>query len=470
MATLHRFLVTCACAVLSMLAACDSSAKWKTPNMTLLTPRLQSMFEKTKTVCFGRFLVDVPALATTAWGGTDIPLGVTVYPSGVDEVNALEQKFIDELKSEKAIYLNKIPLLISIDSVAQPEGKVVTGYDGFEALKDLRISGFFRWQENAFIVDARPLMDRKDQVIADIKSIAGRLRPHAEEDIPAEPGNCIDGAFLPDEPAVAHEGELVRVGFRLKEFPDTHISIFVSPSSPNYSQGDSLEWLLDRLEKRQMAEDPNHPNLKTKYFRRGARQIHNWDNGFEVASRTPELPETHSIHSFIMHFRGVPSDPLRPFLDVEMETGVHDNAAGAIRPSLTDEEAIAVWDKITSTIRVRPTTSAAVKTSQANQASLRPLGELAATGRTCPQSGWWQAEKSGKAREGERRHVKKGEVMPHAMAVGELSLWQKLKKEQPEYWTATMWKLISYDEAPAEVDAHKAGGNRNSATQAGKEG
>lgn len=311
----------------------------------------------------------------------------------------------------------------------------------------------------------------QDEVIADIKGIARRLRERWEKDMPSEAGNCIEDAFLPDESSAVHEGELIRIGFRLAEFPDTHLSIFVRPSNPNYSNSDSLKWQLERFERNLRAEDSHHPNLKTKYLRRGERFLDNWDTGFEALSHTPEQPESHGIHDFAMDFRGVASDPLKPYLDVRLQTGVADNAAGAIKPSLTDDEAVAVWDRITSTIRVRPTTN--VKPSQANQAnqaSRHFLGELAATGRLCPESGWWQADNTGNSEEGERRHVNKGEIMPHATVLGEQSLWQKLKKEQPQYRTGVMWKLVGYGDDSKPVNTDKDGIDLSGNLREGKEG
>jgi len=452
--TKRLFLIPLAVAVL-FLTACDRNPKeWKTPNMTALTPRLQATFEKTKTVCFGRFMVDVPASAVVAWGNVDVPLGVTTYPGGADHVQNLAQKFIDELRSEKAIYHDDVPLLLSIDNVNRPEGKIITGYDGFEALTDLKINGYFKLNADGVVIDARPLQDDKDGTIAEITSIARRLRRHVEGEIPNEPGNCIQNAFLPDEPGTDKEprAELIRIGFRLKEFPDTHLSIFVGPSNPHYSESDSLSWRLDRLEKGEKAQDPNHPLLKTKDLRRGARQIHDWKNGFEALSRTPERAEVHSIHDFAMDFRGVPSDPLKPYAEIQMQTGVANNAAGATKASLTDEEAIAVWDKITSTIRVRPTSAAPLKTAEADSRLRLPLGELAATGRNCPQTGWWEPSESHDSAGGQRQHIKAGERMPHVVSLGEPSIWQKLKGERPSYHTATVWKLVGYDDAPARAD------------------
>jgi hypothetical protein len=51
-----------------------------------------------------------------------------------------------------------------------------------------------------------------------------------------------------------------------------------------------------------------------------------------------------------------------------------------------------------------------------------------------------------------RQHIKAGERMPHVISLGEPSIWQKLKGERPTYRTATMWKLVSYDAAPVQVD------------------
>jgi hypothetical protein len=435
-----------------LLAACKHDPdEWKTPNMTVLTPRLQPVFEKTKTVCFGRFMIDVPAATTVAWGDVSIPLGVSVYPNGVSEVKAMAQTFIDELKSEKAIYLNDIPLLISVAEIPHPEGKIVTGYEGFQAIGELKINGYFKLNDDGVVIDSRPLDNMKDRVTSDIISIAQRLRPRAEHEVPAEPGNCIEHAFLPDKPGTEKErrAELVSIGFRLKEFPDTHLSISIRPSNPHRSESNTLKWQLERLEKNLKAENPNHPRLKTKYFRRGERQIHDWTDGFEGLSRSPDQADIHGIHDFGIDFQGVPHDPLKPFVLILMQTGVANNAAGATKPSLTDEEAIAVWDKITSTIRVRPTGTAAVKTTGTDPQPRLPLGELAATGRICPQTGMWESNEAFGTESSRRRYILAGESMPRVTVLGRPSLWQKLKGEAPSHQLATVWKLVDYNDQRA---------------------
>jgi len=409
------------------------------------------MFEETKTVCFGRFLVDVPASATVAWGKASVPLSIDIYPNGINEVDVLAQRFIDELKSEKAIYLDDVALLQSVDHVTQPEGKIVTGYNGFQAINDLKVNGYFRLKNDGIVFNTYSFTDEKEKTIALIKNIARRLRQRAESEIPTEPGNCIEHAFLPDEPETDKEkrAELVSIGFRLKEFPDTHLSISIRPSNPHRSESNKLEWQLERLEKNLKAENANHPRLKTKYFRRGTRQIHHWVDGFEALSRSPDQADIHGIHDFGLDFQGVPHDSLKPFAYIGMQTGVANNAAGATKPSLTDEEAIAVWDRITSTIRVRPTGAAAAKTAGTDQPPRVPLGELAATGRTCPQTGMWESNEPSGTESSRRRYIRAGETMPRVTALGKPSLWQKLKGEAPSHQLATVWKLVGYDDKPA---------------------
>jgi hypothetical protein len=453
MTAIKRLLLAPIAAVPLLITACDHNPKeWKTPNMTAITPRLEPLFEKTKTVCFGRFMIDIPASAIVVWGEVDVPLGVSIYTNGADEVKTLAQKFIDELKSEKAIYLNNIPLLISVDDLRQPEGKIVTGFEGFEAMRELKINGYFRLNNDGVVIDARPLKEDKDGTIADIKSMARRLRQRAENEVPTEPGNCVENAFLPDSPddEKNHPGELISIGFRLKEFPDTHLSIQTHPSNPHDPESTSLKRQWKRIKEDPATPEEKQALAKIKYFRESTRQIRNWDTGYEVLVRNPDEENVHSYHDFEVRFTGVPHDPFKPYVDIQLQTGVADNAAGATKASLTDEEAIAVWDRITSTIRVRPTSSTPVKS--ADDGPRMPLGELAATGRTCPQTGWWASSELENIEGGQRQHIKAGERMPHVVSLGEPTLWQKLKGERPSYRTATVWKLVGYDDPPAQTD------------------
>jgi hypothetical protein len=420
--------------------------------MTPLTPRLQAVFEKTKTVCFGRFLVEVPETATVAWGKSSIELGIVVYSGGADKVRELAEKFVDELKNAKAMNHDYVPLFLAEEETAQPTGKIITGYEGFDAVNGLKIRGYFNWGDDGVIINALPLQENRSMALAEIKSIARRLRPRADDEIPPAHGNCLEHAFLADKLVAGTEppNEHIRIGFRLSEFPDTHLSIYIAPPNRYNAESDTLEWQLNRREKAHRAENLTHLLLRTKYFRRGPRQIHDWLNGWEALSRSPDQSGVHGVHDFVMDVKGVLKDVYKPYADIRMQTGVRGNLAGAVKPSLTDDEAIAVWDRITSSIRVRPT-SAPVKSSVAPRL---PLGELAATGSACPEGGWWEPVDTGLPQRGSRQRFNKGQAMPAVVQVGAPSLWQKIKGERPAFSAATVWKLVGYaDEGPATSTA-----------------
>ncbi|MGI4717516.1 MAG: T6SS immunity protein Tli4 family protein [Janthinobacterium lividum] len=441
-------------AAIFIVAGCDREPiTWTNPNMTPLAPRLKPVFERTKTVCFGRFMLDVPASTTVVWGETILPLGVTVYPGGAGKVENLAKTFIDELKSERAIYQNDVPLLLSVDFPSQPKGQIVTGYDGFEAINEFKIKGYFRLDDDGFVIDARPMREQKEQTAALVLDIARRVHLRAEDEIPAEPGNCIEHAFVEDNPNSSKDDllEHVRIGFRLKDFPDAHLSIYIAPSSPKNPEGDSLETQWNRVFAEASGDDEKML-AKSKFFRRGARQIHDWKTGYEVLMRSPDEDGVYSHHDFQTKFIGLARSVFTPYVDVQFQTGVLNNTAGATRASLSDEEAIAVWDAIISTIRVRPTSAGTAKASGIPSQSHFPLGELAATGRTCPQSGIWESSEPSSREGGQRRYIKAGDIMPRVAVRGEPSLWQKIKGETPSHHLATVWKLVGYDDAPAIVD------------------
>ncbi|GGY78522.1 hypothetical protein GCM10007388_09300 [Pseudoduganella plicata] len=422
--------------------------------MTALTPRLQTAFEKTKTVCFGRFMVDVPESAIVAWGHASMVLGIDFYQGGANAVMVEAMEFSKELKATEALYHDNISMFITEEDSIQPPGRIITGLESFDALNGLQIKGYYRWGEDGLVVSARPLRDDLAETVAEIKSITQRLRSREEHEIPMEPGNCLEYSFLRDkavadaEPPIEH----VRIGFRLKEFPDTHLSIYIAPPNPYNAESDTLEWQLEKLEKEHTAESSNHPLLKTKYFRRGPRQIHEWSNGWEALSRSPDQPGVHGIHDFVMDVKGVLKDVYKPYADIKMQTGVADNAAGAVKPSLTDDEAVAVWDRITSSIRVRPTTAPGT-TAAGSPTPREPLGAVAATGKRCPQDGWWEPTETGLPQGGRREKFKAGQTLPPLVMAGPQSWWQKIRGERPAFSAATVWKLVAYDDKAAATNA-----------------
>jgi hypothetical protein len=440
---------TCAWLAATLLTACDvHPASWKTANMTPLSPRLQAALKNSKPHCFGRFLIDLPEGTTVAWGNTAVPITVEVAPDRAGELDATVRATEDRLKKEPRYPLTKgLHLYFETRDGPLPGMKHVFSQENFDSEGFLRINTYFAMGTSLVAIQARPLEKNKERAIAVIEDIARRLRPRAEHEIPSEPGQCIENAFLLDRPDEDKQEvrDFLSVGFRLKDPADVHLSISIEAATDNEQGKPGLERLLKDSEAEARREGNNNLYGVLTSFRRAKREIHDWKDGFEFLTKTPDEKGSHAHHDFWMIFRGQVDQLYHPYVEVKMYSGVSDNQSGGIKPSITDAEAIALWDALTSTIRVRPVSAA--KASEADPARA-PLGTLVATGRSCPQTGVWQCVDEGRPVQGGRKQrFQAGERMPHAVVIGQPSLWQRLKGDAPVHQVGTVWELVGYDEA-----------------------
>ncbi len=408
--------------------------------MTALSSRLQPLFEKTKTVCFGHFVVEVPATATVVYGPADVDLPIEYYPGEGDKVAQHVATQLAEVEKDRR-FLDK-------DDVVKFSmfGKVIDGVmPGQKLLFGSKnqvfysIDSFIPVGKDLFVQHA-PTGLSKEEAIRSFNTVANHLRLRAENEVPTEPGACIEGGFVAWQP----EFERASLGVRLKEFPDVHFSIAVIKNQKYLVESSALEPRLARAEK-----DGGNWYSRVKFFRRGPRELGNW-KGFEALARKPAQKDSTEAHQFAFVSLGAVHDPLQPRLDIQLDTGVKDDQTASVKPSLTDEEAVALWDKLTSSIRVRPTGDAARQSSAPPPKS--PLGTFVDTGSACPQTGWWQCSDHGDMAGGRRRHFVSDELMPHAVLLGKPSGWQKFKGQRPTHQIATTWQLVAYDPMPAMAD------------------
>jgi hypothetical protein len=177
--------------------------------------------------------------------------------------------------------------------------------------------------------------------------------------------------------------------------------------------------------------------------------------GEEVALRTPHYKDDLEAHDFQFHSMGAVNDSLQPELDIQLDSGVKDDRKAKVQPSITDEEALALWDKLITTIRVRQPSDA----TQAPRARA-PIASTVPTGGICPETGWWECGKNIEG--GTRRLFNAGERMPHAVLLREPGLWKTLTgsgKGQVE----TLWTLVDYlDETAAPPGATGDAGSPSS--------
>lgn len=419
------------------------------------TARLQHLLEKKKTVCFGRFLIDVPEQATVVWGRSEVPLGVVVIPGKASEVQqraaAAEAKTRSKtrvLRDEgKPLYerTEKGPLNGQLTVVSQQE----PGSFGM-----LRLTSYYAVGNDLVSIEALPVEEDAPSSLKLIGAMAERSRPLGQE-LPHDPGQCVETVFIAD-PAGGAEGDAawqwIQLGFRFPELPDTSFSVELRPAT-----GDPKEALDLQLKGRD--EDGRSDPLyqRQTILRRGEHSAGEFP-GFENLTRWPDEPGmSHPYHEFEFISPGVKSNVLKPLFDIQMHTGVAGNAAGARPHMLSDAEAVELWDRLLGSIRVRTNngnpTAASGPHAQGNLPGDAAL--FAATGRACPRRGWWQCADEGEVQGGRHQFFNEGDRMPHVVLLGKPTAWQKLRGEQPQHRLATVWQYVG-DQKPGAAPADGA--------------
>lgn len=354
-ALLSRFFaLTCS----ALISASFAGAAPRTPdnlkrtNMTTLSARLEQIFAKTKPVCFGRFIIDVPETATVVFGRMTVDFEIGHFPGEASMADKHIARQVLKLDEEK--FLNR--RMNTPDSLY---GKIVE--DGIPGQKTFvgarpdsyRISSYVPVGADLYIFEANGIDNTKEvkKEIAAVGSIARRLRIRSESDIPVEPGICLEGGFVNLNPTY----ENISMGVRLAELPDVHLSISTLKNGDEADEYAKLEFRLKGAERNAIQAGKGELYKRIQFLRRAPRQMGDWI-GEEALARMPAEKGGFASHQFLFYAMGAANDILLPVADVQLDTGVSGNATKARPPSVTDDEAIAIWDRLTGSIRARPTT------------------------------------------------------------------------------------------------------------------
>jgi len=411
------------------------------------------MTEKMKTVCIGRYLVDVP---------TQAEVSLTRERIAGFEINTVEE-------TEAAFRDRVTQREFAIDAnAAKTDGK---GPGGMIEAHDLRIPGMVgrglvfgrtrdhgikggrRVDEEWVSIEAhghlggvsfslsREFADEADLRTAE--ALLARLQLRADSDIPAVPGFCIRRAIFV-EPLPAHKTEHASMHLALPGHADLAMSFATMPGDG------SGHGLLSRTAEVDAAAGADEL-LRVSKLRSDKRSI-NGLVGEEVVERVREYNFT-TGYAFNWETRGATDDVLRPFLSLEMQTGRSERPGGRpVETSLHEDALLTLWDSVASSIRLR-------KNDPPSSSGPPPeppgphLGAVASAGDICPQSGWWQCNAGGAGLDvygGQVQYLRKGDRMPQALLLPRQNLWQKLRGIQPsiESTQPTAWKLVDKRERP----------------------
>ena len=320
----------------------------------MTTPRIDKLFEKTKPVCFGRFVMDVPASATVVPGPQAFGGDIQTLEKGSQSIKLLA--------SAKATQLEKIPheeesgslLRNSIDGPT-PGSRVLQFRATSTATRVMDVWAYHNAPPQAFLykTGTAPSEGRTlDTEMREITYVATHLRPRDPSDIPTDPGVCLDVGFIADDSGKFQE--IFGVGLRFAEWPDVSFSV---SSNKDADQGESFEARRAEAKRAALLVAPLATLFnQVKTLREGKLKVQQ-GQGSEALFRRPMSKDDDNgqgvWHEFLFEYAGKQYDHHNPSWDASLITGVANNNAGSTAASLTDDEALALWDRLMASVRLR---------------------------------------------------------------------------------------------------------------------
>ena len=404
------------------------------------------MTQKMKTACVGRFLIDLPQdaqieLARPRIDGFEIAATEESYINFHDRMAEREAQIratpdrhggdgnLESVKEVKTA--NGLTGMIFVHGRTVSEGTQANGLE----LEHYRYEGVtVEASVHGKGISIDLTAENYDpEHIENLPRLVAQLETNPDNQTPAEPAFCIGRAYFRD-PLVAEQNESIMMVARLPTYPDIEFTLMLAAGTTPDTKG-LLERTAESYERLSAGD-----KLRVSTLRSNQRTIGTLA-GDEVAERVIE--ENHAIvYSFWWEVIGTADDVMVPHLSFTMDTGKGDH--GPVPSSLSEGAAIELWDKISSSIRTRPTE---VLREQTAQTAATPIGTYAWAGERCPQSGWWECRDGGNGVSvlgGERQHIRQGERMPQALLLPTQALWQKLRGLQPSFESKsrTAWKLV----------------------------
>jgi hypothetical protein len=397
-----------------------------------------------KTACVGRFLIDLPASMDYSHSRAYMD---GLWISGQDET---QQAFDARVLARQAA-IEAVPNkqgqknMERIDSYNNNgfTGKIfIFGRDitkGKENGKpvdwiDVAVEAYVHAQGKSFnfITDGYDV-----DLTGDVRRLIDKLRLVSEKEIPTTPGFCFGpGMFVDPLPADFTEGVTLFAGF--PDHPDLALALDTRAGLKPDGEG-RLERNARVASERPAWQKPLFTNL-----RRGKRTIHGIE-GDEILTKVNELNFV-TVYAFDWEVSGTENDVFVPFMHLEVSTG-HPVHAGAwpVTSFLGEEALVHLWDKIASSIRIRPTSAAPPK--QDEPPPEPKLGDSASAGDICPATGWWECKDGGEDTDvagGRRQFLTKGQRIPQALLPQPQTWWNKLRGVQASYQgnQPTGWILI----------------------------
>jgi hypothetical protein len=309
-----------------------------------------------KTVCVGRFLIDMPENAQLDMSQSEID-GFVIQ--AFDETAEEFSKRVADRETQIMATPDWLGGNRNLESATNAQldrdivgriffhGRTVTegtqgnGLGGVERYRDEGITTEAHVHGRGVSIDLFSI-GRGLQWIEDLPRLVKQLVVNPENRIPSESGFCMDRAYVRD-PLSADQNEQITMFAQLPDHPDIQLTLMLAAGLKPEPHG-----ILARTKaanKRLTVAE----RMRITKLRAAPRKIGSLA-GEELVERIVEENEAH-VHSFRWEVNGTEDNVLIPHLVLTMSTG--NGNRQSVPTSLSDGAALLVWDKIVSSIRLR---------------------------------------------------------------------------------------------------------------------
>jgi hypothetical protein len=305
--------------------------------------KMSSYTEKMTTHCVGRFLIDVPQKATLSEGS----YGLRIASLKTKTISPLPQaellRKLDAALTQRAAMLAHQPRELGDETKFfaryQPSGNThsirYAKGDGDEVM-----DGYVVTDGRVFELQTSAIGEGRIKELNDfLLEVAPTLRARENSEIPTTPGFCFNGGLVTMNPK---RGENASWGWTLDGHPDVYFGISIR------SNGDKVEpGRLDReveviKELGELISDVR--TLRKRRLLVGGMKAQEWS-----VVLTGDALE----YNLEIEIPSAPNDNAAPSITMSLRAGGH-NKDGKVAPSLTEGEALALWDAVVPTLRLRP--------------------------------------------------------------------------------------------------------------------
>ena len=314
------------------------------PSSQQASKSIDALFDQPKLMCFGRYAVELPQEAEQVFGFQNIDAGFKRFA----RVEFPDLTALLDSEWKKAVLQDRTAERVTgaIDGPVAGAKYFWFYWNQEEKREDSRLlDGAVRLGNGLYLYEGMADPHEgvsNDLIFANMTALMRGMRAWDGVEVPRQPGVCIDGAFI-HEPTNRFQ-EIMSSGFYFPSLPDVSFSVM---SNKNASvEGDNGHGLLQRVDEARR-EQMFYPYT---FLRRGKRTLHGLWDGEEVLARRSD-----GALIFDWELVGEPGNPARPsWFEMGFRTRVANNQVGAAETtSISDEQAVALWDRLLDNVKFR---------------------------------------------------------------------------------------------------------------------